>query len=181
MKIYVDKQSFEISSRNVITGIVSLKIDKDIFFPERDWNDSVIIILIFWIEDIIEIRVKKLRTMKFYFFDGPFAFEFIEKQKLSYLQLFDNGKTVSRRHVNFNNFVNGFQRNLLKCCEEVIEEMDKRGWVTPETVKLKLLFKELSSYANPLLRVSNLWRASCQLSADASWKLAPCQPRDTLR
>ncbi|TWR29846.1 hypothetical protein FPZ43_08300 [Mucilaginibacter pallidiroseus] len=143
MKLYIDSESFEISSSDVITGTICLKLNDD-FFPEKNWNDSIALILLSWIKSFKELSKNQNSKATFYFFDGPLRFEMIETGKLGYLKLYHKDKCILRNDISSNNLVTNFRLELLKCCELAIDEFNKRGWITPETIHLNSLIKDLT-------------------------------------
>ena len=79
-KLIVDYDSL-IKEYNKVTGSISIQAD-DIFFPEQDWNDFVIIILGWWIKGAYSLLSGDLNTCTNSFMDGPYEFDFHKKGAL---------------------------------------------------------------------------------------------------
>ncbi len=62
---------FSSESKN-ITGIVYWQAGET-SFPESDWNDFVLIVLIWWVDGLIDLVGGVADTRKMRFMDGPFA------------------------------------------------------------------------------------------------------------
>jgi hypothetical protein len=71
--VHVDRSSFEKSADDLVTGIVFVEVN-GVAFPDRHWNDFVVVILSWWLEALG--RVPGSSTPQICsFMDGPFHFE----------------------------------------------------------------------------------------------------------
>lgn len=73
MRIHIDKDSLNKSRSGLITGRISIEINGT-FFPEREWDDFVVVILNFWGEAFKRL-IENGHSEEFRFMDGPFYFQ----------------------------------------------------------------------------------------------------------
>jgi len=136
MKLNFDKKSLEISSRKVITGIISIEVYNDVFFPEEFWNDSIVIVLSSWLQNASSF-LEKASTVTFAFFDGPFSFTISRKEGLDIIDLFRNAKSIQTYNADFKKFAH----ELIKTSKNVLQEINVRGWESDDIDKLKSSLK----------------------------------------
>tara|TARA_R110000744_G_scaffold112179_2_gene210425 strand:- start:21660 stop:22088 length:429 start_codon:yes stop_codon:yes gene_type:complete len=75
LKIFIDELSFE-RSTSELTGPVWAQFD-GISFPEKNWDDFVVIVLLWWCQSIFDYEDHD-KTILWTFMDGPFDINFIE-------------------------------------------------------------------------------------------------------
>lgn len=138
MKINFDGKSLEISRRKVITGIISIEVG-NAFFPERNWNDAIVSVLNSWIQNMIQILSSGYNEAQFIFFDGPFYFVIRKKTDQSVVELFRDSRSIETYNLDIRKF--GY--NLLKTSQEVIKEIDRRGWESEDGKQLRILVERL--------------------------------------
>jgi hypothetical protein len=71
--IVVDPATFRMSKMGLVTGMIHIQINGR-SFPEKDWDDFVIIILNWWLKELILSISKGADTFNCLFMDGPFSF-----------------------------------------------------------------------------------------------------------
>ncbi|MGF6924642.1 hypothetical protein QFZ48_000142 [Chitinophaga sp. W2I13] len=138
MEINFDRKSLEISKRKVITGIISIEVGND-FFPEQNWNDAIVTVLNSWIENMIQILGSGNNEAKLTFFDGPFFFVIRKKLDQSVVELFRNSRSNGTDYIDIRKF--GY--SLLKTSQEVVKEIDRRGWESEDVTQLTILIQRL--------------------------------------
>ncbi|WP_298938865.1 hypothetical protein [uncultured Dysgonomonas sp.] len=142
MEINIDNSSLDISSRKTITGIISIKIEEGKFFPEKKWNDSIVVVLISWIKNVISILNKEREESRFVFFEGPFSF-LIKKIEANYvIEFFQGSKVISIHDIDFNRLV----QNLVEVSKDVSNQLKQNKWDTELTRQLEFCFKEINKF-----------------------------------
>jgi hypothetical protein len=53
-QVCIVDQSMEISRKGTVTGVIFFDFD-GYQFPEANWNDSVIVVLTWWLSDLISL------------------------------------------------------------------------------------------------------------------------------
>lgn len=144
MKLNFDNRSLEISSRKVITGVISIVVGNDRFFPEQYWNDIVITILNSWIQNVIHILKDGQKEAEFVFFDGPFSFLVKKKEGMYMVELLQNSKSIGNYSIDFNEF--GY--HLVKSSREILEEINKRQWESDDVKQFSLSVRSALPYFN---------------------------------
>lgn len=142
MKIILDKTSLHISSRKVITGIISLKIGDDNFIPEKCWNDFIVVVLAAWAVNLIYIFDGKNDEVQFPFFDGPFYFVISKNEMLNQVEFFHWDKTIGSYSID----IYEFGHNVVHACRELLLEINMRKWDSDDVKQLELSLKELTNY-----------------------------------
>jgi len=88
---------------------------EDKFFPGKSWDDFVVIILNWWIENILNIAGKNNEKSRCCFMDGPYFFDIESNDE--YLSVcfvddrFDNKKTVYCENILISCFMKILQKN----------------------------------------------------------------------
>jgi hypothetical protein len=85
--IVVDLNTLHKATSGLITGRIHVQINGR-SFPEKGWNDLVIIILNWWIEEIIISISKNTEVFTCRFMDGPFSFN-VKKNHFLWKIFFD--------------------------------------------------------------------------------------------
>lgn len=92
--IFIDTSTLGIRSTMTdnVTGTIALCID-DTYFPDKGWNDFVVIILDWWLSGMNDYLSKSTDVCECKFMDGGFSFEIQEIGTLWRVRLFKNGYT----------------------------------------------------------------------------------------
>lgn len=144
MRLNFDAKTLETSCSNNITGVISIVLANNRFFPEQYWNDSVVIILNSWIQDMVSILSGKSNEAKFFFFDGPFYFTITGKGLVYTIELFQNSKHTGIYNIDANKF--GY--HLTKSSKDILTEINKKGWESNEIRQFTISIKDAQSYFN---------------------------------
>lgn len=142
--INVDSTSLVKSDNNVITGILSVSVN-DFYFPDKDWNDFIVIVLSWWAKESITL-LDSNRKVVFDFMDGPFNMVInpIDGGQLLELNFYKKEKLLpSADKLIFDKF--SFLKNLASVCNSVLRECQNMNIKTVETEELDSLFKMLQS------------------------------------
>ncbi|MGJ1323035.1 hypothetical protein ACR780_10110 [Sphingobacterium faecium] len=142
MNLNFDKESLDISSKKVITGVIALKIKNDFYFPEKNWNDSIVVLLNSWIQNLEQILSNQTSEVLCNFFDGPFSFMIIKKDDRHEIKFFLNKKIIGTHNINFDEF----GKNMAAICQEVIKETKFRNWNNDDVNKLEYSLEKILPY-----------------------------------
>ncbi len=139
--IYIDKNSI-FKHKNNITGNIYINFDGS-FFPERNWNDFIIIIINNWINSSYNILSGYTKYEEFYFMDGPFLMK-VRKidSEVCVIELVENHTNILLSYrISARDFFEEILRNvnlLSKYCTE-------QDWETDEIRKLQYLNTKFST------------------------------------
>lgn len=138
MKLNFDKNSLRISSRKVITCVISIEPINGINFPEERWNDNIVNILSSWLENMLTISKHESNEVQFVFFDGPFSFKLFRENTEFGVTLFQHSREMGTFRINFS----VFSDNLFRLSQEILEEAKLRGWVSDDLKQLGLVLRK---------------------------------------
>lgn len=130
------------SHKKVVTGIISITPGDNNFFPEEHWNDSIILVLNSWIENIISILREGYNEVQFVFFDGPFSFIVNKEGIQSTIKFFQGSRQIEKHNMDFYEFGN----NVIKLGQEALREVKERGWEANDMKGLELSLKKILPY-----------------------------------
>lgn len=142
MKINVDKTTLRLSRNNVITGIISIVVDTDKFFPEQYWNDSIIIVLDNWLRNMNGLLRGTYNEGVFVFFDGPFSFKIKKSEDIFSIIFFHQRKVLEIYKINIYQF--GYQ--LAEASRNILFQTNKKGWKSHELTNLQSSLEILLSF-----------------------------------
>ncbi|MDP9961968.1 hypothetical protein [Chryseobacterium lathyri] len=140
IKLHIDKNSFR-KYKETITGIIYLEIN-DFLFPEKNWNDLIIVMMNNWVKSLRDIKYKVSEHAELLFFDGPF---FIKVKMLNeedcIIEFFEDHRSkniLSTLQIKFEILVNEvFQ--IANLCSTLCK---KQNWETEELNKLDILLQK---------------------------------------
>ena len=145
VKVNVALESLALTNRKAITGEIYFEnMDGD--FPERHWNDCVVVILNWWFEAIN--RVKKAavgETDEFPFMDGPLVRGCKIDQNIMRMDFIKSQLKGKRIFTSMNCDVNSFGESLLITAKRVVVEINKRKWEVNELDKLSSAIERYAS------------------------------------
>ncbi|WP_286863397.1 MULTISPECIES: hypothetical protein [Sphingobacterium] len=136
MKINFVRESLEFSRRGVLTGIISLELGPDKYFPEKQWNDNIVLILESWKNELDVMKINSNYKGRFVFFDGPFYFTLSKASNLYRVDFFENRKSTSSCFVD----INVFFKEVLCIGNELLLLAKERQWESIELDKLRPIF-----------------------------------------
>lgn len=142
--VNIGLDSLRLNNRGVITGEIYLSL-KDFIFPEKGWDDFVIVILSWWLTAISNVIEGSIGCVQeFSFMEGPLLVKitkisddclemrFVKEQKDSELVFFTCQSSIDQ-----------VKHSLLKSTGELLEEIKLRNWGSEESKKLEEMFKIL--------------------------------------
>jgi hypothetical protein len=132
-KIQVDNNSIA-KYKESITGIIYINFNGS-FFPEKGWNDFVIILINNWIESSYNILSGITESEEFYFMDGPF---FMRVRKI------DSDICIVELIENHTHILSNFRINAKDIFDEILKVATllnkfckNQGWETEDIKRLQ--------------------------------------------
>lgn len=129
-----NESSMELSKNNEITGLLYLEIDDKLFFPEAQWNDFIIIVLCWWLNEVEIIKFSNKVSSTFYFMDGPASFKLYGEGDIISFKTEKYLKEVEKKQFIYE--LKTFASSILLFCEN-------KNWYTKEIEELKTILKRL--------------------------------------
>lgn len=132
--VTVDEASLRFS-RNV-TGIVFFEFGT-FQFPQRDWNDFVVVILGWWLDATTKLMAAGEGETELYFMDGPYALRIVIVGGL--FKISRGRDDVATETTAFNLEVESltFLHAILNASKMVLSACASRGWATADTEALQ--------------------------------------------
>jgi hypothetical protein len=131
IKLITEIQSIQQSNNGAITGVIYVSVDGKMF-PEKGWNDLIIVILNFWIDELNNMT-EKHSGGEFFFMDGPFRFKLSTTKTDSHFEGFDGKKLIISAKVDFKHF----KDTIIDFAKMVNNYTENRGWKSTDMVSLK--------------------------------------------
>lgn len=128
--LHVDCNKFSKSSLDGITSEIYFEINNQIF-PEKDWNDFVIVILNFWLSEVSKIGFDGLGN--FVFMDGPINFSILKTGTKAIFKGYIQNRKIIDEEINFDEFL----QTLISSAIKTYEEMKKKKWENKDINTLK--------------------------------------------
>lgn len=151
--INVDPQSFEISASGLITGRISIKIN-DVYFPEREWNDSVVNLLNWWAIELSNFFSGVSTSVNLYFMEGPLHVKLGHINNQSSVVFIHENSVVEKFEIEYNDLKSNALTGLLSSVEICLITCQGNGWFNKEIdeleknrVKLKEKFANLGTHS----------------------------------
>jgi len=99
LDIYVDDGSIDFLESGSVTGIISFQ-SGDFFFPEKEWNDFIVVILVWWINSINKLIKQGSGNVDLRFMDGPYLINAdFEDTGSVHLKFINDGSNGSKRAI----------------------------------------------------------------------------------
>jgi hypothetical protein len=147
LDVAVDLKDLERTERGSIVGRVWLVLD-DYAFPERGWSDLIVVVLGWWIEELLQIQSEET-TMTLLFMDGPYSVRLrapAEGDLWSVSLLRDRGPIDARREAAGSVKLTELRTAVVSVAREVLAACRKKGWSDDqEVVKLTRLADALAT------------------------------------
>lgn len=146
VKVNVALESLALTNRKAITGEIYFEnMDGD--FPERHWNDFVVVILNWWFEAIDRVKKATIgESDEFLFMDGPYLVRECKiDQNIMRMDFIKSQLKGERIFSSMNCDVNSFGESLLITAKRVVVEINKRKWEVNELDKLSSAIERYAS------------------------------------
>ena len=118
----LDENHIRISSKNVITGNISISI-ANCDFPELQWDDFVTRLLEMWLSSAIKI-LNGSDNEDFPFMEGSFGFYIKYSNNMYQIECYENDLIVIDKEISLSQFM--FE--LIQVCKTVMSYVNKQNW-----------------------------------------------------
>lgn len=128
-EIYLDFKSIK-KVNSTVTGVISLKIN-GVFFPEKEWNDFIIVLIKNWLDSSYSLLYEKSDYEEFFFIDGPYFFRTKKRDPLScYLECIGsyNNNILLSGILN----INSLHDQIFRCAYNLQQFFMKNNWMTDD-------------------------------------------------
>ena len=133
LSICVFPESLVKSATDSITGTFYVKLG-DFVFPDDKWNDFIVVILDWWLNNLLLIIDNHIEKITCNFMDGSFRFEINPKiNEFCEIIFFSNNSLILNGTINKLVLIN----NMLSVSNTVLRTCKKNGWCTTDIEKLK--------------------------------------------
>ena len=138
LDVALDLSTLERTEKGSIVGRIWLVLD-DYAFPERGWSDLIVVVLGWWIEQLLQMGSAE-DTMTLQFMDGPYSARMqapSEGDMWSVYLLRDRAPLGSKREAAGAAERTQFAARVLTAAREVVDACRRKGWTDDHEV-LKL-------------------------------------------
>jgi len=136
ISLILETKTIEKSSNGKIFGNIYLS-NEHIYFPEKDWNDFIVIILSWWVTSLIKLQSNQSIEEVFNFMDGSFAFSIKMKgSKLCYITCYDTA-TEEIIEIIENYSFKDINKNIFEVACTLEEYCIKNNWINEDIKELK--------------------------------------------
>lgn len=139
--VLVDVDTLRKGGHN-ITGIIALQVG-DTYFPERDWNDFPVVILRWWLKELLRLWHGKLKTaesVECLFMDGDYCYRVSERGgqwAIECIEGISDGEVVAKAEVDRA----AFMEQLLNSAIQTLDACRARRWNTTDTKSLATMVR----------------------------------------
>jgi hypothetical protein len=99
LEVLTDRTSFEVDdSKTKITAKICWVVG-NVYFPEQDWNDFVLILSKWWLDSLTSLQTQKMAAFRF--MDGPFSIICSRQDELVHLRLQNSSTCVAKFESKF--------------------------------------------------------------------------------
>lgn len=144
--IHVEPTTFEISNSGVITGRVSICVN-DEYFPEKEWNDSVVAILNWWAVGFESFFRAEVNSVNLHFMEGPLRVCLERNGAISYITFFNNSTQVNKFIVDSENLKTIAMKDLTQAANASLGKCNKERWLNKDTEQLSEAVSKLKRVA----------------------------------
>ncbi|GIN86918.1 hypothetical protein J6TS2_33040 [Heyndrickxia sporothermodurans] len=138
--------SLSIYSHNVITGKIYFSIE-DRFFPEKGWEDFVVVILAWWLKALLNLKNSRNGiTQVFEFMDGPL---FVRGTKISEdiveMQFIKEKADFEHIYFTCQCSINQLKNTLITTTKYLLKELERRNLESDDIEELERMWKILNN------------------------------------
>lgn len=134
--VHVDTHTL-LMGKHSITGIISLQIG-DAYFPEREWSDFPVVILGWWLTELLQLWGGESETTEgaiCAFMDGAFYYRVSTQGERWLIECIDDSTS---EEAAFEAEVEraAFMKTVLTCAAQILDTCRAHGWQTLDTDEL---------------------------------------------
>ena len=135
--INVDTKSFELTSFNLIVGVISFNLS-GYYFPSEKWYDFPVHLLGWWLNDLLIAIDENLNTIDMTFMDGPFKLR-INCRTDETWEVICIERSVEKEMRGYSTEIDAYEfvRCLIKKSGVVVRYCDRLGWENDDVTFLK--------------------------------------------
>jgi hypothetical protein len=142
-EICIDLDSIGVSNLGTITGILYVKYG-DILFPEKDWNDYVLIVLSTWASKFLALRENREEQVELRFMDGPYLVQMRNKNAGIAEMEFIEDAHIKKTEFACQIDLEKVGKSLRYTINKLLRECKNRKLISQDVVELENAFKSLS-------------------------------------
>lgn len=146
--VHISPKSLTLSPHGKVLGHIWVQVD-DVFFPEQEWDDFVVVIMGWWLDGFLKISMGKQSKCICSFMDGPFEFTVTpqtqERWLIEFFEKRRTGKTCELKGVFDARSVVGA---MLLASDKVIKLCQRNGWQPDEVDTLVNFHSQLRALPN---------------------------------
>ena len=123
----------------MITGEIYFVTENEVF-PEKGWNDFVVVILTWWHDALINLIQSEQNGTEqaFEFMDGPLSVKAIKmSENVLELQFIKERRETEEIFFTVNTRITEFKKALLKSVDELLAELRRKNWQTDDVKELE--------------------------------------------
>ena len=125
--IEINTDSVTISEEGgTIFANIFLKLNNNLFYPQKEWNDFAAIILSWWSREIIDYVNGTIDLAEFCFMDGDYMYRITKKGEFDILRCYYNpyasNNLVAEEKINITHFIS----DLKSCINKLLLTIGKR-------------------------------------------------------
>lgn len=142
--IFIDEESVRVSQGSFyeqVIGNISLYIGEEKYFPDKNWDDFILIILEWWSNEVLKV-IYDLEA-EFFFMDGSFYFKStpsLDKKDYINIVFFENNKEIYRISIKKNLFFSRIKKSI----NILLRLLQILGYDEEKYINLQNNFKYLS-------------------------------------
>ncbi len=141
LNIHVDIDTLRKGESN-ITGVISLQVG-DVYFPEQDWNDFPVIVLGWWLTELLRLwhgELKAAEGVQCLFMDGDFYYTVSARGERWLIECVDgrpDGEVVAEAEVDRTEFM----KQIINSATQTLNACRAHRWHTADTKALAVMVK----------------------------------------
>jgi CheY-like chemotaxis protein len=158
--LLVRRESLTISRNGSIFGEVWCQFGRDQSFPEVRWSDFVVVVLGWWLENIVTLVDGRKRNATISFMDGPFEVNVFAKRMDSWDAEFVARRVAGDQVLHRVVFApDPFIDSLIQASEAILQTCAENDWISADVDSLVLQRERLIHYKAKHRGSGKRWRA----------------------
>src|SRR5699024_2465646 len=129
--------------------LIEVFVTENEVFPEKGWNDFVVVILTWWHDALINLIQSEQNGTEqaFEFMDGPLSVKAIKmSENVLELQFIKERRETEEIFFTVNTRITEFKKALLKSVDELLAELRRKNWQTDDVKELEKKHSFLNAF-----------------------------------
>lgn len=143
LQVVIVGDSLTRTTRGQISGIIYVRV-KGIPFPDPQWSDAVVVILLTWLRALAMFSSGAAETVRLPFMDGPFQIEVRRQDGETVLTGVDS-RSPEQPGFNLTLDVDELIRSIGRAAEGVVSVCTARQWLSRDVEQLNAAAREVRS------------------------------------